>query len=141
LARLRGASGTARGAWSKAGEAATLARWTAFQKKLRAVKTEDGGGGDDGGAAAYHGQVLDVDSGDERAGGDAEADAASRGADGAAGGGLSWARGTLRFVRHVDDAYKGVLALGGAGDGLVTVDPLRRGPAGAVPPGKRPRTD
>ena len=134
LDRLRAAAGTARGARSKAGEAATLERWNLFQAKLKAVKATGGGdvatGTSTSAVESYHGQVLEMDSDDDaeekRSGGRVDGDA-----DGE--GGLAWARGSLKFVKHVDDNHKGVLALGGANnanDGLVTVDPLRGGAPG-----------
>jgi cyclophilin family peptidyl-prolyl cis-trans isomerase len=76
----------------RAGEAATLARLAAFEGKLAVAKKATTVSSSMTGGASYHGQVLeDVD------------DAPERDADG-----VAWATGKLSFVRHIDDAHRGV---------------------------------
>lgn len=80
----------------KLGETAMLARLAAFQDKLAVAKKASvpvgSGSSSATGAASYHGQLLDAD-------------------DTPSADGLEWASGKLSFVRHVDDASRGVLGV------------------------------
>ena len=83
-------------------EAATAARLAAFKSKLQAAAASGSGSGsgDAREAPSYHGQVLAAeDQLDKEQPGDA-----------------AWMSAKLKFTRHVDDEYKGVLALRGGGE-------------------------
>ena len=87
----------------RAGEAAMLSRLAIFQEKLASAKntTTHAAASTTStsytGAASYHGQILEKDD-------DGDDDTFDK-------DGVAWATGKLSFVKHVDDASRGVLGV------------------------------